>query len=86
MKLRARFPQIGVARADASPGRAGGFTSRSGSTAQPELAVQPAALAPGPTPIRAHVPVMTSEFAPPVDWPSTVAAWRSTTGKPGDRP
>jgi hypothetical protein len=78
MKLRARFPQIGLARADGGMLRRAFWpTSRSGG-------VEPAAAeAPAAAPTRA--PVVTSEFAPPIDWPSTVAAWRSTTGKPGDR-
>lgn len=76
MKLRARFPQIGLARPDsAAPRRAFWPTSRSGSAepaAAPEAEPKPALAA-------------KSEFTAPADWPSTVAAWRSTTGRPGDR-
>lgn len=80
MKLRARFPQIGLVRPDS------GALRRAFWRTSPSDGIEPG---PGPVepvvrPVPARAPVITSEFAPPVDWPSTVAAWRSTTGKPGD--
>jgi len=90
MKLRAQFPQLGAAR-PASGSTAGRSVTRRAfwpTSRNPELPAAPGSetCEPAPALPTRPAPIMTREFAPPLDWPSTVAAWRSTTGKAGEAP
>lgn len=91
MKLRARFPQIGMAQPTSPAASARGALRRAFfPTTDSGAGLLPAAPAAAPPSEPASMPatIQSPIFTPPQagDWASTVAAWRSTTGLNGERP